>query len=135
MHGTLHLISISLVALLFVKHHELLLFFLLSWFVVNLKVFGLYPSWLQSFSQKFPKTSFLSNHVPPILAFDIIFSQSTMNDGDCVLFNLAQVVVDLEINKEKMYEIRSTILKHLGYKFALGKICCWFWWEGVPNEM
>jgi hypothetical protein len=49
-----------------------------------------------------------------------------MNDGDCVLFNLAQVIVDLQINRGKMYEIRLTILKHLGYKFALGKICCRF---------
>jgi hypothetical protein len=47
---------------------------------------------------KFPKQVFLSNHVLPILAFDIFFSQSAMNDGDCVFFNLTQVVIDLKIS-------------------------------------
>jgi hypothetical protein len=53
------------------------------------------------FPKKIQRQVFLSNHVPPIIAFDIIFSQTVMNDGDCVFFNLTQVVVDLEISKGK----------------------------------
>jgi len=101
MHGTLHLISISPVAFLLNKHHELLLFSCLVDLLWALKFWDYIHHGSNHFPKTISKTSFLSNHVPPIIAFDIIFNQSIMNDGDCVFSNLTQVVVDLGISKGK----------------------------------